>query len=158
MERKAKFILLAIFILLQIAVQRYSNVFRINLDLIYLILVYVAIKSNFYKTLIVATIIGLATDMFSMQILGVFGFARTALAFALNEISNHIDFKNNVVVFLLISISLCLSNSIANLFFYFIEPGFGLSLNMILYQPILTGLAGIALLGNSRIKRILDVY
>ena len=62
---------------MQIIVNRYASVLNLNLDLIFLILVYFAIKSDFYRCILVATVIGLVTDYISMNIFGVFGFSRT---------------------------------------------------------------------------------
>lgn len=158
MNRKFKLGILAVMILLQIIIQRYINVLHINLDLLYLILIFTAVKSGFYKTMAAASVIGLVTDYFSMQTFGVFGFSRTITAFILHQTAGHIDLKNNVFVFLFISISLCISNSLANLFFVFIKGGIGFNFNLVIYQPVLTALLGIALLSSGRIKRNLDVY
>lgn len=149
---------MAVMVLLQIILQRYINVLHVNLDMLYLILIFTAVKSGFYKTMATASIIGLATDYFSMQTLGVFGFSRTIVAFLLHQTAGHIDLKNNVFVYMFIAISLCISNSLANLFFVFIKDGIGFNFNLVIYQPVLTALLGIALLSSGRIKRSLDVY
>lgn len=157
MNRKVKVGLFLVLIALQILFHRYMNVLRFNLDLLYLILVFISVKSGFLKSILSGTVIGLVTDFFSMQVMGVFGFSRTLMAYLLNETSRHIDLKNNTFVFLLISVSLCLSNLLANVFFHFIKNT-DLDLNMILYQPLLTGLMGLLIISPSKVKRYLDVY
>lgn len=157
MNKKFKVGLLVILIFLQIVVHRYMNILRFNVDLLYLILVYISVKSGFFKTILFATVIGLITDYSSMNVMGVFGFSRTITAFLLNEVSIHIDLKNNLFVFLLVALSLFLSNIAANIFFYFIL-NIGFNLNLIFYQPLFTGLIGVLILSSSRIKKYLDVY
>ncbi len=157
MNRKAGIILFVLLFFMQLVLNRYMNVLKLNLDLLYLILVYIAVKSGHVKTMFTATAIGLLTDYFCMNNLGVFGFSRTLAAFFLHETAPHIDLKNNTFVFLFITISLSISNAIANIFFYFIE-NIPVNFNMLIYQPILTGLVGILILLAARKKRYLDVY
>jgi rod shape-determining protein MreD len=157
MNRKIKIGLFILLIGLQVLSHRYRGMLKFNLDLLHLILVYIAIRSGFMKTIFSAMAIGLVTDYFSMQVMGVFGFSRTITGYLLNEISRHIDLKNNVLVFLLISVSLCFSNLIANLFFHFIL-GFPFQLSLILYQPLSTGLLGVLLIAPRKMKQYLDVY
>ena len=157
MGRRFKIALFIVFILLQVAIHRYVNELKLNLDLLYLILVYISIRSSFMKTVFSAAVIGLTTDFFSMQVMGVFGFSRTIIAYLLNETAPHIDLKNNTFAFLLIAVSLFLSNLVANTFFYFIS-GTSFDSNLILYPPLLTGLLGVLIISPSSIKRHLDVY
>ncbi|MCU0284870.1 MAG: rod shape-determining protein MreD [Acidobacteria bacterium] len=157
MNRKIKIILFILLIALHILSLRFGNILKFNLDLLYLILAYIAIKSGFMKTIFSAALIGLVTDFFSMQIMGVFGFSRTISGYLLNEISPHIDLKNNTIVFLIITFSLFISNIIANIFFHFIS-GFPFQLNLILYQPLFTGFIGILIMGSRKAKQYLDVY
>lgn len=157
MGRRFKIALFIVFILLQVAIHRYVNELKLNLDLLYLILVYISIRSSFMKTVFSAAVIGLITDFFSMQVMGVFGFSRTIIAYLLNETAPHIDLKNNTFAFLLIAVSLFLSNLVANTFFYFIS-GTSFDSNLILYPPLLTGLLGVLIISPSSIKRHLDVY
>jgi rod shape-determining protein MreD len=154
---KFKIILFIVFIVLQIVIHRYVNVLKLNLDFLYLILVYISIKSGYLKTVFAATAIGLVTDFFSMQVMGVFGFSRTIIAYLLNETAPHIDLKNKTFTFLLIAVSLFLSNLVANTFFYFIS-GTKFDANLILYPPLLTGLIGVLIVTPSTVKRHLDVY
>ena len=157
MNRKFKFIMLALLVFGQIVIHRYVHQFNLNLDLLFLLLVYVSVKSGFYKSVFTATAIGLVTDYLSGNVLGVFGFSRTVSAFMLNEISMRIDLKSNLFVFMLITISLAVSNLIANIFFYFIR-GFPLSPELLLYQPLLTGLLGLLIVSPARTRQYLDVY
>lgn len=157
MNRKFRVGVFVVLIILQIIIYRYENILKINVDFLYLILVYISVKSGFFKTVLSATVIGLVTDYFSMNVMGVFGFSRTIAAYLLNEISRHIDLKNSLLVFILIAISLFISNLISNIFFYIIL-GVKFSPNLILFQPITTGLVGAFILIPSKIKEYLDVY
>ncbi len=157
MRRKIKLVVPILLILGEIIMQRYTRSFKINPDLLYLILVYICVTGGFIKSIAAGTIIGLITDYLSVNIFGVFGFSRTLSAFIINDLSKRIDLKNNLFIFLMIFISLFLSNSIANIFFHFIL-GFGLNINMVLYQPFLTSLIGLAIIGTSKAKVYFDVY
>lgn len=157
MNRRFKVLIFLFLIAAQILINKYSHQLKLNLDFLYLILVYISVKSTFLKSILTGTVIGLVTDYLSMNVLGVFGFSRTAAAFLLNEVSTRIDMRNNVFVFLLIAISLSLSNFIANVFFYFIL-GLSLNLSLILYQPVLTGLVGTLIVFTEKSKKNLDVY
>jgi rod shape-determining protein MreD len=157
MNRKFKFLIFILLILGEIIINKYIHQFRLNLDLLYLILVYISINSGFIKCIMVGTVIGLITDYFCMNVMGVFGFSRTLGAFFLFELSRRIDLKNNFFVFLLVFFSLSVSNVIANTFFAVIL-NFDYSLRLILVQPFLTGLVAVLVAGSSKAKRYLDVY
>jgi rod shape-determining protein MreD len=156
-NRRFKVLIFILLVLVQILIHRYADRLQVNVDLIYLILVYMCIKGGFYKSLAAGTVTGLITDYLSGNVMGVFGFSRTFSAFLLNELSRRIDLKNNVFVFLLVGFSMALSNAIANVFFHFIL-GVGLNLNMVVYQPLLTGLAAVIITGSQKAKRYLDIY
>lgn len=151
-----KIVLMLLLFLLQIIFNRYVDFLRLNLDLLFLILVFISIKSSFGKSIVAGTVIGLITDFFSVNIMGVFGFSRTLAAYLLNELSRRIDLKNNILVFLLVAISLATSNVIANIFFFFIL-GFQFNISLLLYQPLLTGLFGIMTLSVLP-RKYIDVY
>lgn len=157
MNRKFKFLIFILLILGEIIINKYIHQLRLNLDLLYLILVYISVKSGFLKCMVVATVIGLITDYFCMNVMGVFGFSRTLAAFLLFESSQRIDLKNNSFVFFLVFISLSVSNVIANTFFTIIL-NFEFSLRLIVAQPFLTGLVGVLIVGSTKAKRYLDVY
>jgi rod shape-determining protein MreD len=156
-NRKFKIGLFIGLIVGQIILHRYVHIIKLNFDLVYLILVYIAIRSGIVKTVISATFIGWVTDFFSGGIVGVFGFSRTVIALFLNEMHKYVDLKKNIFVFLLIAISLSLSNLIANVFFHFIY-GFNFDLNLILRQPVITGILGTLLIIPTRVKEYLDVH
>ena len=157
MNRRFKFLIFTLLILGEIIINQYIRQLKLNLDLLYLILVYISIKSGFIKCMAAGTVTGLITDYFSMNVMGVFGFSRTLAAFLLHESSRRIDLKSNFFVFLLIFVSLILSNAIANIFFLVIL-GMELSWRLILLQPFLTALLGILIVSSNKVKRYLDVY
>jgi rod shape-determining protein MreD len=157
MNRRFKFIIFILLILGEIIINRYVHQLKLRLDLLYLILVYISVKSGFIKGIAAGTAVGLITDYFSMNVMGVFGFSRTLSAFLLHESSRRIDLKSNFFVFLLIFLSLALSNAIANIFFMVIL-NLGLSWRLILLQPFLTALLGILIVSSKKVKRSLDVY
>jgi hypothetical protein len=103
------------------------------------------------------TVIGLITDYFCMNVMGVFGFSRTLAVFLLFQLSRRIDLNNNLFVFFLVFISLSVSNVIANTFFIIIL-NFDFNVRLILVQPFLTGLMGVVIAGSTKAKRYLDVY
>jgi len=157
MNRKFKFMLFALLILGEIIIDQYIHELKLNLDLLYLILVYTAIKSGYIKSIVTGSIIGLVTDYLCMNVTGVFGFSRTFAAFILHELSRRIDLKNNFFIFLLIFISLAVSNLTANLFFLAILS-YPLSWRLIFFQPFITGILGILITSSKKAKGYLDVY
>lgn len=157
MNRKFKIALLFGFIIAQVLIHRYADVMKLNIDLFYLILVYISVKTSVLKTIFSATLIGWITDFFSGGVIGVFGFSRVCAAFFIHEVAPYLDLTRSRFVFLLIAISLSLSNLIANLFFHFIY-GFDFELNLILNQPLFTGLLGVLLVIFPRVREKLDVY
>ncbi|MCK4766136.1 MAG: rod shape-determining protein MreD [Candidatus Aminicenantes bacterium] len=157
MNRRIKFFLFIFLVVAQIAINLYTNVLKVNIDLLFLILVYIAVKSSFLKSILSAAAIGLVTDFFSGSFPGVFGFSRTISAYLISEISKYLDLRKNIFIFLLVALSLFISNFIANIFFLIIL-GYKISLNLILYPPLLSGLTGIILLNLPKMKQKLDVY
>lgn len=157
MRNKLKTGLFFFLILAQIIVNRYVRSTSLNFDLLYLILVYISIRSGILKTAVWATAIGWITDYFTIGLIGVFGFSRTLTAFLLHEFYKFFDLRKRFFVFLLIFISLAFSNLIANLFFFLIY-GDGLKAALILRQPVLTALAGTLLISSTKIRESLDVH
>lgn len=157
MKSKFKIGLFLFLIFAQIIINRYVRVTKINLDLLYLILVYISIRSGILKTAIWATLIGWVTDFFTIGLVGVFGFSRTLTAFLLQEFYKYFDLRKRFFVFLLIFVSLSFSNLIANVFFYFIY-GQSIKMSLVLQQPFLTALAGILIISSSKIRESLDVH
>ena len=109
------------------------------------------------KSLIAATIVGWGTDLLNSQIIGVFGFSRVVIAYIIFEIIVFIDFKRLSFTFLFIFFSLSISNLVASLFLLFIND-YGLSVGMIIYQPLLTGMFAVILVNSDRIKEAINVY
>ena len=142
---------------MQILVNLYLNEFNINIDFLFLILIYISSKGNFMKSLIAATIVGWGTDLLNSQIIGVFGFSRVVIAYIIFEIIVFIDFKRLSFTFLFIFFSLSISNLVASLFLLFIND-YGLSVGMIIYQPLLTGMFAVILVNSDRIKEAINVY
>ena len=157
MRNKLRIGLFFFLILAQIIVNRYVGITKINLDLLYLILVFISIQSGILKTAIWATIIGWITDFFNLGLIGVFGFSRTLTAFLLHEFYKFFDLRKRFFVFLLIFVSLSFSNLVANLFFHFIY-GEAIKLSLVLRQPLLTGLAGTLIISSKKIRESLDVH
>lgn len=143
--------------MMQILVNLYLNEFNINIDFLFLILIYISSRGNFLKSLIIATFLGWTTDLLNSQIIGVFGFSRVVIAYIIFEIIVFIDFKRLSFTFLFIFFSLSLSNLVASLFLLFIND-YGLSVGMIIYQPLLTGMFAVILVSSDRIKEAINVY
>lgn len=141
----------------QIVIYQYIDIIKINIDCLFLILVYISLKSSFLKSILAATAIGLVTDFFSGNVLGVFGFSRTVSAYLISEFSKYLDLEKFHFQFLLISITLFISNLIANTFFYFIFD-YNISLKLVLYPPLLTGFVGMSILLLAGKEEYLDVY
>ncbi len=157
MNRKAKPIMFTLLVLAQFFIFQKYPTLRLDIDFIYLIIFYLAVKSGYVKGLVSASLLGLVTDIMSEGILGVFSFSRTVAAFFVAEVSRFIDFRKNIFIFLLLFISLMLSNIIANLFFSMILK-FKLTSQLILIQPFLTALSGMLIVATDKAKRMLDVY
>lgn len=157
MKNKLKISLFIGLILAQVFINRYVQTTKLNIDFLYLILVYISIQSGLVKSLVWGTCLGWVTDLFIGGLVGVFGFSRTITAFFLHEFNKFFDLRKNIFVFLLITISLCFSNLIASIFFHFIF-GFKIDMGLVLRQPLLTGITGMLISGFSKIKEILDVH
>jgi len=156
-KRQLRFALALFLVLLQIMVNLYLNEFNINIDFLFLILIYISSKGNFIQTMIIATLIGWGTDTLNTQIVGIFGFSRAVITYAIFEIIVFIDFKRLSFTFLFIFLSLSLSNLIANLFLLVIN-NYSLSVGMLIYQPLLTGMFAVILLSSDRVKEAINVY
>ncbi|MCK5221657.1 MAG: hypothetical protein KAR14_08760 [Candidatus Aminicenantes bacterium] len=156
-KRQFRFTLALFLVMMQILVNLYLNEFNINIDFLFLILIYISSRGNFLKSLIIATFLGWTTDLLNSQIIGVFGFSRVVIAYIIFEIIVFIDFKRLSFTFLFIFFSLSLSNLVASLFLLFIND-YGLSVGMIIYQPLLTGMFAVILVSSDRIKEAINVY
>ncbi len=156
MNNRSRAVLFALLAVGQIAVCRYYYQWRFAIDLLYLIVFFIAIRSRYLPSVLSAALIGFAGDILSGGVLGVFSFARTLAAFLLNTLARFLDLKKNVFVFLLILISLFLSNLVAFLFLVLIFR-YRITANLLLFQPLATALAGTLIIGSRKAKALLDV-
>ena len=140
----------------QIAISRHYQSLRFNLDLLYMIIFCISIRSGFMASIVSASLIGLVSDYLSGGIIGVFSFSRTLAAYFLNIIARFVDLKNNFFIFLLIFISLFLSNAVAFVFFVLIFK-YKVTASLLVYQPFATALIGTIFLGFKKVKSLLDV-
>jgi len=157
MKRKIKIIYLALLIVAQVLLWRNYPTFRFNIDFLYLIIVYLAIRSSFLTSILAATCLGIIADYFSGGVMGVFAFSRTLTTYLLTIASRFVDLRKNFFIFMMILISLFLSNLMANIFFYFIF-NFHITVNLLFIQPLLTALIGTVMVGLNPVKELLDVY
>jgi len=156
MNKRFRNVLFVLLVVGQIAVARYYHSWRFNVDLLYLIIFYIAIKSGFMSSVLSAALIGLCSDYLSGGIIGVFSFSRTLAAYFLNSLARFLDLKKNVFVFLLIFISLFLSNLLAFVF-YILIFNLRITASLLFFQPLSTAIIGTFLLGFKKAKSLLDV-
>jgi len=140
----------------QVAIAKYYPSWRLNVDLLYLVIFYIASKSRFMPSVISASLIGLCSDYLSGGIMGVFSFSRTLAAYLLNTIARFLDLKKNIFVFLLILLSLFLSNGVAFIFYALIFK-YRITASLLIYQPLFTAFIGTVILGLKKVKSLLDV-
>jgi rod shape-determining protein MreD len=140
----------------QVAIAKYYQSLRFNIDLLYLVIFYIATKSGFVKSVISASLIGLCSDYLSGGVVGVFSFSRTLTAYFLNMIARFLDLKKNLFIFLLIFISLFLSNLVAFIFYALIFR-YKITASLLLYQPLFTAIVGTIFFGLKKVKSLLDV-
>jgi len=148
-----------LFILLaagQLTFSRYYQPLRFNVDLLYLIIFLIAIRSSFLPSILSAALIGLFSDYLSGGVLGVFSFSRTLAAYFLNALSRFLDLKKNIFIFLLILVSLFLSNLMAFIFYVLIFK-MKVTAGLLLLQPLSTALIGTIIMGTKKAKSLLDV-
>ena len=156
MNNRFRNVFFIVMIIGQVAIARYYQSLRFNVDLLYLIIFYISIKSGFMKSIISASLIGLCSDYLSGGVMGVFSFSRTLAAYFLNILARFVDLKNNFFVFLLIFISLLLSNLVAFVFYALIFK-YKITANLLIYQPLFTAIVGTVILGLRKVKSALDV-
>jgi rod shape-determining protein MreD len=156
MNNRFRNILCAVLIIGQVAIARYYHSLRFTVDLLYLIVFYISIKSGFLPSIFSASFIGLCSDYLSGGILGVFSFSRILAAYFLNVLARFLDLKKNVFVFLLILISLFLSNLVAFVFHVLIF-NLRITTRLLIYQPLSTAVVGTIILGTNKVKSLLDV-
>lgn len=156
MNNRFRNILFIVLVIGQVAISRYYHSWRFNIDLLYLIIFYVAIRSGFTFSIITASFIGLCSDYLTGGVMGVFSFSRTLAAYFLNAMSRFLDLKKNVFIFLLIFVSLFLSNLLAFLFYVLIFH-LRITASLLLFQPLSTAVVGTIVLGFKKVKSLLDV-
>jgi rod shape-determining protein MreD len=156
MNKHYRNILFAVLAVGQFAIARHYQSLRFNVDLLYLIIFYVAIKSGFMSTILGAAFIGLCTDYLSGGVMGVFSFSRTLAAYFLNAMARFLDLKKNIFVFLLLFISLFFSNLVAFVFHVLIFK-LKITASLLLFQPLYTAVIGTIILGSKKAKSLLDV-
>jgi rod shape-determining protein MreD len=156
MNKRFRNVLFVLLVVGQIAVARYYHSWRFNVDLLYLIIFYIAIKSGFMSSVLSAALIGLCSDYLSGGVIGVFSFSRTLAAYFLNSLARFLDLKKSVFVFLLIFISLFLSNLLAFVF-YILIFNLRITASLLFFQPLSTAIIGTFLLGFKKAKSLLDV-
>jgi len=140
----------------QVAIARYYHTLRFNVDLLYLVVFCISIKSGFMKSIISASLIGLCSDYLSGGVMGVFSFSRTLAAYFLHVLARFMDLKNSLFIFLLIFISLLLSNVVAFVFYALIFK-YRITASLLIYQPLFTAIIGTIILGLKKVKSLLDV-
>ena len=156
MNNRFRNILLVVLIVGQIAIARHYHSWRFNVDLLYLIIFYIAIKSGFISSVLSAAFIGLCADYLSGGVMGVFSFSRTLAAYFLNTLARFLDLKKNVFIFLLIFTSLFFSNLLAFLFYVLIF-NLKITASLLVFQPLYTAIIGTIILGFEKVKSLLDV-
>jgi len=156
MSKHYRNILFAVLAVGQFAIARHYQSLRFNVDLLYLIIFYVAIKSGFMPSILGAAFIGLCTDYLSGGVMGVFSFSRTLAAYFLNAMARFLDLKKNIFVFLLLFISLFFSNLVAFVFHVLIFK-LKITASLLLFQPLYTAVIGTIILGSKKAKSLLDV-
>ena len=156
MKQKFKIGILIALLAFQILMDRYVHTLKFNVDFLYLILIYISVRSGFLKTMLWSTLIGWVTDFLSGGIVGIFGFSRALIAFLVHEVHRFVDLNKNTFVFLFIMLSLSFSNLVANFFLYFIHS-YPIEAGLVVRQPILTAIVGVLLISPNKMKDLLDV-
>jgi rod shape-determining protein MreD len=140
----------------QFAFARYYYSLRFTIDLLFLVIFIIAIRSGFMTSILSAALIGFCSDYLTGGVMGVFSFSRTLAAFSLNSLARYLDLKKNIFIFLLILFSLFLSNLAASGFLILIFQH-KITVSLLVFQPLSTALLGTLLLGSKKAKSLLDV-
>ncbi len=151
--RTTLFIVLAVG---QFAFARHYYSLRFTIDLLFLVIFFIAIRSGFMTSILSAALIGFCSDYLTGGVMGVFSFSRTLAAFSLNSIARYLDLKKNIFIFLLILFSLFLSNLAAFGFLVLIFQ-YKITVSLLVFQPLFTALLGTFILGSKKAKSLLDV-
>lgn len=156
MNNRWRTILLVVLALGQVAFSHQYYSLRFTIDLLFLVIFLIAIRSGFMTSILSAALIGFCTDYLTGGVMGVFSFSRTLAAFSLNSLARFLDLKKNIFIFLLILVSLFLSNLAAFGFLTLIFQ-YRITASLLVFQPLFTALAGTIILGSKKAKSLLDV-
>jgi rod shape-determining protein MreD len=156
MNERFRNILFLVLAIGQLAFARYYYPLRFTVDLLFLVIFFIAIRSGFMPSILSAALIGFCSDYLSGGVMGVFSFSRTLAAYFLNALSRFLDLKKNVFVFLLILVSLFLSNLVAFVFLVLIFR-YKITVSLLVFQPLTTALVGTVITGSKKAKSLLDV-
>lgn len=151
--RSVLFVLLAVG---QIAFARHYYTLRFSVDLLFLLIFLIAIRSRYMTSIVSAALIGFCSDYLTGGVMGVFSFSRTLAAFSLNTLARFLDLKKNIFIFLLLLVSLFLSNLAAFGFLVLIFQ-YKITASLLVIQPLSTALVGTFILGSKKAKSLLDV-
>ena len=156
MNNRFRAVLFVVLAVGQLFVSRHYRALRFDVDLLYLVIFFIAIRSGFLTSVVSAALIGFVSDYLSGGVMGVFSFARTLAAYMLNSLARFLDLKKNVFVFLLLFVSLFLSNLTAFVFHVLVFR-MKVATGLLLVQPLATALIGTILMGTRKAKALLDV-
>lgn len=157
MNKRVRIGLLVLLVILQVLANRYGNQLNLQIDFLFLIILYFSLRSGYYQCIVVAALVGIVTDIYTMGILGVFGFSRVLIAFVAFHVMKFLDTKRKLFIFFLIFIHLSLSNLLANGFFQLISAT-GFNTRLVLVSPMVTALTGVMILSFKKIREYLNVY
>ncbi len=156
MNNRFRTILFIVLAVGQFVFARHYYSLRFTIDLLFLIIFFIAIRSGFMTSILGAALIGFCSDYLTGGIMGVFSFSRTLAAFFLNSLSRFLDLKKNIFIFLLILVSLFLSNLAAFAFLVLIFK-YKITASLLVFQPLSTALVGTLILAPKKTKSLLDV-
>jgi rod shape-determining protein MreD len=156
MNNRWRTILFIVLAVGQFAFARHYYSLRFTIDLLFLMIFFIAIRSGFMTSILSAALIGFCSDYLTGGVMGVFSFSRTLAAFSLNSLARYLDLKKNVFIFLLILFSLFLSNLAAFGFLVLIFQ-YKITVSLLVFQPLSTALLGTFILGSKKAKSLLDV-
>jgi len=156
MNNRFRTILFIVLAVGQFVFARHYYSLRFTIDLLFLIIFFIAIRSGFMTSILGAALIGFCSDYLTGGVMGVFSFSRTLAAFFLNSLSRFLDLKKNIFIFLLILVSLFLSNLAAFAFLVLIFK-YKITASLLVFQPLSTALVGTLILAPKKTKSLLDV-
>ena len=99
MNNRFRTILFIVLAVGQFAFARHYYSLRFTIDLLFLVIFFIAIRSGFMTSILSAALIGFCSDYLTGGVMGVFSFSRTLAAFFLNSLSRFLDLKKNIFIF-----------------------------------------------------------